>query len=64
MKVKLDKSLCFGHAHCMAKCPEVYGSDELGNCVILMEEIPKDLQARAALGAKSCPEGALTIVDD
>ena len=65
MKVLVDLEVCSGHARCAAKCPEVYGTDEIfGKCVILLEDIPDELQKGAVLGARSCPERAIKVIDD
>ncbi len=61
MKVVLDRRLCSGHARCMEMGPEVYGSDDLGYCVLKHVEVPPALQDQARLGAANCPEGALRI---
>jgi ferredoxin len=65
MKATVDLNVCTGHARCQVKCPEVYGTDDvLGKCVILLSDIPKELEAGAVLGAKSCPERAIKIIRD
>lgn len=61
MKVVLDRRLCSGHARCMEMGPDVYGSDDLGYCVLKHAEVPPALEAQARLGAANCPEGALSI---
>ena len=61
MKVVLDRRLCSGHARCMEMGPDVYGSDDLGYCVLKHAEVPAALEAQARLGAANCPEGALRV---
>ena len=63
LKVTVDRNICAGHALCQARCPEVYGADELGYCVILMEDVPDSLREQVELGAKSCPEGAIKVAE-
>ena len=65
MKVDVISDVCQGHARCQARCPEVFGTDEVeGKCVILMPEVPPELEAKARLAVKKCPEGALVISSD
>lgn len=64
MKVFVDRNVCTGHARCMDFCPEVYGSDELGYCVIAKAEVPPEHEEAAARGAANCPEGAIRIIED
>ena len=40
MKVSVDGRLCTGHQMCAIAAPEVFGSDDYGNAVVL---IPGDL---------------------
>ena len=62
MKVRVNLNVCSGHAHCEEKCPEVFGTDDtLGKCVILMEEVPPELEEKARMAVRNCPEGALSI---
>ncbi|MBK5123952.1 ferredoxin [Burkholderia sp. R-69980] len=63
MKVSVNRDVCTGHAQCMSCCPEIYGADEYGYCVILREVVPEHLQDAAITGARSCPEGAIKITD-
>jgi ferredoxin len=41
--------------------PEVYGEDERGHCRVEREQVPRELEPPARLGAESCPEGAILI---
>ena len=62
MKVTLDYDACHGHQSCAIAAPEVFGADDIGNAVILVEgEIPAEAKTRRAVG--NCPEHALTIED-
>jgi len=63
MKVRVDRDLCVGHGRCYALCPEVYGEDEEGYCVILQADVPADHQQAARRAADNCPELAITVED-
>lgn len=65
MKVTLDYDACHGHQSCAIAAPEVFGADEIGNAVVLIEgEIPAELEAKTRRAVGNCPERALTIVED
>lgn len=65
MKVEVMLDVCQGHARCQDRCPEVFSTDEIeGKCVILMPDVPAQLQEKARLAVRNCPEGALVIVGD
>lgn len=60
MKVYVNLRVCQGHARCADVCPEVFSTDAVeGKCVILQQEVPPELEERAVLAVKNCPEGAL-----
>ncbi len=59
-----DKSICQGHGRCEAMAPEIYKLDDNGYHALEEIEVPAGLEDQARLGAASCPEEALTIVDD
>jgi len=63
MKVRVDRDLCSGHGRCYVICPEVYGEDEEGYCVIAEPEVPQRLRETARRAADNCPEHAISIED-
>jgi len=40
MRVRLDTELCQGHGRCYTLAPELFDSDDLGHCVLLVDEVP------------------------
>jgi len=66
MKVIVDPQLCSGHGRCWTYAPEIYTLDDNGyNAVTGVPiEVPEDLEEAARLGARTCPERAITIVED
>lgn len=58
-----DKSICQGHGRCEAMAPEVYVLDDNGYLAGAEIEVPPGLEDAARLGAASCPEEAITIVE-
>lgn len=64
MRVTVDLNVCQGHARCQDRCPEVFATDAVeGKCVILKPEVPAELQDKARLAVRNCPEGALAITE-
>jgi 2Fe-2S ferredoxin len=64
MKIRVDRKLCAGHALCAAKAPDVYSLDDDGFCNSDGALVAPGLEAQARLGARHCPEGAITLVED
>jgi ferredoxin len=64
MRIVLDDDLCQGHQACAIVAPDVFGSDEIGNAVLLITgDIPSDMQELARRAQRNCPEHAITIID-
>jgi ferredoxin len=64
MRIRVDRSICAGHALCAAKAPDVYRLDEEGYCCSDGATVPPHLQAQARLGARHCPEAAIVLEED
>jgi ferredoxin len=64
MRITFDAVACVGHGRCYALAAEVYDADDRGHCVLLADgDVPPELVDAARLGAKNCPEDALTITE-
>ena len=61
MRVRVDEELCTGHGRCYALAPEVYAPDDRGHCLILVDDVPAELEAAARAGEANCPERAITL---
>ncbi len=61
MKLRVDLDLCAGHGRCYEIAPELFGEDEAGHCVLLVETVPPALTDRARRAADNCPESAIGI---
>ena len=62
MKVRVDAETCHGHQMCAIAAPEVFGSDDYGNAIVLIDgEIPVDLEAKVRRAEGNCPERAIVI---
>ncbi len=64
MRVSVDPERCQGHARCMLGAPRIFDlDDETGQSVVLLDELPGDLEAAARSAADECPEGAISVLD-
>ncbi len=62
MQVRIDSERCQGHQSCAIAAPAVFGSDDYGNAVILIDgDVPADLEAAVRRAAGNCPETAVLI---
>ena len=60
MKITVDPDRCAGHGACWGTCPEVFDLNDDGYAVVLLEEVPPDLEEKARKAVKQCPERAIT----
>ncbi len=65
MNVRIDNDRCHGHQMCAIAAPEVFGSDDYGNAVLLIDgnEVPEALIAKTRRAAGNCPERAIIVED-
>lgn len=62
MKVRVDTQRCTGHQMCAIAAPKIFGSDDYGNAIILIEgDVPDDLEAPTRRAEANCPERAIII---
>ena len=55
MRVSVDPEKCHGHQMCAIAAPEVFGSDDYGNAVVLLDPVPSDLEASARRARSKLP---------
>ncbi len=64
MRVSVDPERCQGHQSCAVAAPEVFGADEYGAAVVLIDgEVPPELQAKVRRAEGNCPERAIVVTD-
>jgi ferredoxin len=65
MKLKIDEQ-CTGHGRCYSLAPQLLSSDDEGYVTIRggEVEVPDDLRVLADEIAGTCPEGAISLIDD
>jgi ferredoxin len=61
MRIRLDTDACQGHGRCYTLAPTLFDSDDLGHCVLLVDEVPAGHEDEARTGVDNCPEHALTL---
>jgi ferredoxin len=62
MKVRIDASLCQGHAMCALACPGLFQlSDEDGHAYVDDDAVPPGLEEAVRRAVQSCPEGAIAV---
>ena len=61
MRVIVDSERCVGHGRCYALAPEVFEADDRGHSVVVVDEVPPELEAQARSAVANCPEAAITV---
>jgi ferredoxin len=66
VKVIVDPEVCTGHGRCWTNAPDVYILDSNGYNAVTGApiDVAPDQEEAARLGARTCPERAITIVED
>ena len=64
LKIKVDTTLCSGHARCAVIAPDVYKLDDNGYCISNGETVSEGNKQLAQRGARACPERAITLVEE
>ena len=64
MRAEVDLAKCQGYANCIVESPEVFDLDEETNkVVLLLAEVPAELEEDARRAAASCPVQAIAVTD-
>jgi len=61
VRIRLDTEACQGHGRCYTLAPGLFDSDDLGHCVLLVDEVPAGQEDAAHSGVENCPEQALSL---
>jgi ferredoxin len=66
MRLAVDASQCTGHGRCYSLAPELLSPDDEGYVTIRGSsiEVPEDLRELADEVAGTCPEGAISLIDE
>ena len=60
-RVAVDPDRCTGHGRCYTLAPDVFDADEVGHCVVLVDDVSGELESQAATAEQNCPESAITL---
>lgn len=62
MRIVFHADRCHGHQMCAIAAPELFGADDYGNALVLVDgELTPDQEARARRACNNCPEHALEL---
>jgi ferredoxin len=66
MRVAVDGELCTGHGRCWTLAADVYSADDEGfnNDRGGVIDVPEGHEESALRGVRSCPEAALSVVEE
>ena len=64
MTLLIDEDRCSGHGRCYALVPSLFGSDEQGHGVVLVETIATERIQSARSAVLNCLEQAIAVVDN
>jgi ferredoxin len=64
MKVRVDADVCAGFGVCLGLCPEVFKLHDDGYSIVLVGEVPPELEDAVRLAVKQCPSNAISLSDD
>ncbi|MGV0050130.1 ferredoxin [Mycobacterium colombiense] len=59
--IAVDADLCTGHGRCYTLAPGVFDADEVGHCLVLVDEVSGELETQAVTAERNCPERAITL---
>lgn len=61
MNVVVNKDKCLGCGVCESDAPEVFKMGDDSIAVVLLDEIPSELEAAVKTAIEDCPEGAIEL---
>jgi ferredoxin len=63
MRIRVDRTVCQGHALCAMVAPDLFTLDDEGYSNVDETEVPAGLEDLAHRGMQTCPERAITVVE-
>jgi ferredoxin len=61
MKVAVDADVCGGFGTCVTKAPRVFELTDAGYAVVILPEVPEELETAVQDAVDLCPTHAITI---
>lgn len=63
MKVHVDPEICAGFGVCLGLSPEVFELHDDGYAIVLLSEVPPELEDAVRTAASQCPSNAISVSD-
>jgi ferredoxin len=60
VNVEVDEDRCAGHGVCWATSPEVFDLNDDGYAVVLLPDVPPELEEKVRTAVKQCPAQAIS----
>jgi ferredoxin len=64
LKAHVDANVCAGFGVCVGLCPEVFELHDDGYAVVLVNEVPPELEESVRQAVSQCPARAISLSDD
>ena len=64
MKVHVNSQICAGFGICLGIAPEVFELHDDGYAIVLVSEVPPELEDLVRRAAVQCPAQAIFVSDD
>ena len=64
MKVHVNSQVCAGFGVCLGLCPEVFELHEDGYAVVVVSDVPPELEDAVRQAVSQCPARAISLGDD
>jgi ferredoxin len=61
VKVEVDADVCGGFGQCVGLCPDVFALTGAGYAVVLLSEVPSELEEIVREAEQVCPTHAITV---
>jgi ferredoxin len=61
MKVRVDPEICAGFGVCLGLAPEVFELHDDGYAIVLLGEVPPELEDMVRKAAIQCPSNAISV---
>jgi ferredoxin len=61
MRVEVDADVCGGFGTCVGKAPRVFELSDAGYAVVLLPDVPEELEVAVREAVELCPTHAISI---
>ena len=64
MKVHVNSQVCAGFGVCLGLCPEVFELHDDGYAVVVVSDVPPELEDAVRQAVNQCPARAISLSDE